>query len=415
MSLIEFNKHLRRQCPAGWRTVAFGDIVVRSQYGLSAATSSTGNVRMLGMSCLKDGKIFYDDLALIKLSNEEFNKFRLRAGDILINRTNSIELVGKASLVEHDQDVVFASYVVRFLVDTKQVDPLYIVYYFTKEDSQKRLTALATRGVSQANINPEVLKKLFLLHLPSLPEQQKIAVILKTWNEAIGLTEQLIEKKQRYKKALMKHLLTGTLRFSEFVEEQWEKVQISDIGNVIAGGTPNTNKSEYWNGKVYWVTPTEITSLKTRYLCSTERRITCLGLKNSSAKLLPIGSVVVCTRATVGDCAITTVPMATNQGFKSIIPTKEYDAEFIYYLFCFYKHEFIRRACGSTFLEISKHDFCKLRFSFPKLKEQKKIAMVLNKSTQEIENLQTRYINLQRQKSGLMQQLLTGKLKVTRK
>ncbi|MBP3546646.1 MAG: restriction endonuclease subunit S [Alphaproteobacteria bacterium] len=196
------------------------------------------------------------------------------------------------------------------------------------------------------------------------------------------------------------------------IPEGWSVKKISDLGNVVSGGTPDTNNPEYWDGNVLWVTPSEVSTLSNRFISNTERKITEKGLKESSAKLLPINSLIICTRATIGDCCINKVPMCTNQGFKNII-VKNNNVDFLYYLITKNKNELIRKACGSTFLEISKKDIDNLKFAIPPLPEQEKIAGILGTWDEAIEKLSGLIEQKKLLKKGLMQRLLTGKTRLS--
>lgn len=200
-------------------------------------------------------------------------------------------------------------------------------------------------------------------------------------------------------------------RNNQKIPEGWSVKKISDLGNVVSGGTPDTNNPEYWDGDVLWVTPSEVSNLSNRFLYNTERKITEKGLKESSAKLLSINSLIICTRATIGDCCINKVPMCTNQGFKNII-VKGNNVDFLYYLITQNKHELIRKACGSTFLEISKKDIDNLKFTIPPLPEQEKIAEILGTWDVAIEKLSGLIEQKKLLKKGLMQKLLTGKTRL---
>ena len=190
----------------------------------------------------------------------------------------------------------------------------------------------------------------------------------------------------------------------------WRHCRLGDLGEIRSGGTPATNKNEYWGGHIPWCTPTDITSLKGRFISSTERQITELGVKNSNAELLPPGSVIVCTRATIGEAAINTVPMATNQGFKSIIPTQDVDSDFLYYLVRSLKREFVRRAAGSTFLEISASSFAKIPVRIPdSLEVQRWLVRPLILLDDIAIALQDLIATKREFKRGLMQELLTGR------
>lgn len=192
------------------------------------------------------------------------------------------------------------------------------------------------------------------------------------------------------------------------IPEGWSIKKLGELGDIVSGGTPDTNNSDYWDGTVLWLTPSEVSALSNRFIITTIRKITNKGLKQSSAKLLPINSLIICTRATIGDCCINKAPMCTNQGFKNII-VKNNDVNFLYYLVTKNKKELIRKACGSTFLEISKKDIENLKFAIPSLPEQEKIAGILSCWDDGIEKLSALIEKKKIQKKALMQQLLTGK------
>ncbi len=195
------------------------------------------------------------------------------------------------------------------------------------------------------------------------------------------------------------------LRFPEFSGE-WEEKTIDDISNVTGGSTPNTNDSSFWNGDINWFTPTEIG--KTKYVFQSKRKITEKGLSSSSAKLLPKGTVLLTSRAGIGDCAILQSESATNQGFQSLIPLSNIDSEFLYYLTLTLKDKFLRKASGSTFLEISPNNVRNTEVLIPidkDKKEQKKIANCLISIDNLIIASSKKVEALKKHKKGLMQQL----------
>lgn len=198
-------------------------------------------------------------------------------------------------------------------------------------------------------------------------------------------------------------------KIEQKIPEGWSVKKLGELGDIVSGGTPDTENSTFWDGNIYWLTPSEVTKLPTKYVYQTERTITKEGLKNSSAKLLPKNSLIICTRATVGDCCINAVPMSTNQGFKNIILYEGDNIIYLYYLIANNKFQFIRKACGSTFLEISKKDVSNLKFLLPPLPEQEKIAGILSCWDDGIEKLSALIEKKKIQKKALMQQLLTGK------
>jgi type I restriction enzyme S subunit len=248
--------------------------------------------------------------------------------------------------------------------------------------------------------------------VPSLPEQSAIAAALSDVDVLIGALNQLIAKKRDIKQAVMQKLLTGQQRLPGFHGE-WEVKRLSELSDIRNGGTPSTTQSQFWDGNVLWCTPTDITSLNgSKYLSETSRKISQLGLKASSAELIPANSIVMTSRATIGECAINLVPVSTNQGFKSFVPFEDVDTEFLYYLLITQKQGFISLCGGSTFLEIGKTQLAAFTVRLPATNEQVAIAEVLSDMDAEILALEQRRDKTRRLKQGMMQELLTGRTRL---
>lgn len=161
---------------------------------------------------------------------------------------------------------------------------------------------------------------------------------------------------------------------------------------VCSGGTPNSTIPEYWNGDINWITLADLSANDfISEIASTERTITESGLDNSNAKLLPINTVVVSTRATIGRIGIARTKLATNQGFKNIIikDTSKVLPEYLAYILTTKRNEMIRMASGATFKEISKENFCKLQVPVPPIKIQEKIVSEIGAYRQIISSAQT--------------------------
>ena len=195
--------------------------------------------------------------------------------------------------------------------------------------------------------------------------------------------------------------LVPALRFPEFTEE-WATKSISDLATVIGGGTPDTTVKSYWNGDIQWFTPSGIG--KNKYVDLSLRTITEEGLNNSSAKLLPPYTILLSSRATVGECSIALQECATNQGFQSLI-AKNCDIDFLYYLIQTKKKELIRKACGSTFLEISANEIRKIHTYVPSINEQQKIGVLLSLIDKRIATQNKIIEDLKKLKSAIVEML----------
>ena len=199
--------------------------------------------------------------------------------------------------------------------------------------------------------------------------------------------------------------LVPKLRFDGF-NKVWESKQISEIAEVVGGGTPKTEIVDYWDGEIKWFTPSEIG--KTKYVFDSDRHITEKGLKNSSAKLLPKDALLLSSRATVGEISIALTECSTNQGFQSLITKSNVDNDFIYYLISTIKNEFLRRSSGSTFLEINKNEIKRMPINIPELSEQKKISNLFSAIDNKIEMLEKKCEYYQDFKKYLMQRIFSS-------
>jgi type I restriction enzyme S subunit len=189
----------------------------------------------------------------------------------------------------------------------------------------------------------------------------------------------------------------------------WEKKTIGECAEIISGGTPSTAVPMYWDGGIPWCTPTDITKAKSKYLSATERTISDKGLKDSAAVLLPVGTILLCSRATIGEICIATKPISTNQGFKNLICVSDVDNNFMYYLLQTKVGVMLELAIGSTFLEISKKALASIEIQLPHLPEQRRIAEVLSDTDALLAALEKLITKKHGIKQGVMQELLTGK------
>jgi len=189
------------------------------------------------------------------------------------------------------------------------------------------------------------------------------------------------------------------------IPSDWEVTKLGKIASIIGGGTPSSFVNSYWNGDVNWFTPTEIG--KEKYSYQSVRKISKLGFDNCSAKMLPVGTILLTTRAGIGDVSILMKEGCTNQGFQSFIVKNDIDNEYLYYLITTLKNVFLQNASGSTFLEISPNKIRAIPIPLPPSKaEQTLIATALSDADALISSLE-KFISKKRNiKQGAMQKLL---------
>ena len=287
---------------------------------------------------------------------------------------------------------------------TVNSDQLYNEFLFYLLDSKGLWRIADTTSVPQIN-NKHILPIIF--QNPPLPEQKAIAEALSDTDNLIQSVEKLIDKKKKIKQGAMQQLLTGKKRLPGFSGD-WEYQKVESFGEIVTGGTPPTGIKIYWNGNIPWVTPTDITSKKN--IDATERMITDFGL--SKLRKLPKNSVLITCIASIGKNAIIKNDGACNQQINAIIPNNNYDSVFLYYLFEISKSYLMSNAGITATNIISKKDFALLEFLVPKLNEQKAIAQVLSDMDAEIEALEEKLEKVKTIKQGMMQELLTGRIRL---
>ena len=322
--------------PEGWGRVKLGEVIEifdNQRIPLDSESRSTikGYIPYCGATGIIDyinDSIFDGEYVLIAEDGGKFNRFEETAyimkGKFWAN--NHVHIVrGKDGILDD-----------RFLMYS--VNYQDISYYIL--------------GSTREKLNQQLLKSV-VIFLPPLPEQRKIVEVLETVDNAIEKTERIIKKYKRIKQGLMQELLTkgidenGQIRNEEThrfkdsplgrIPEEWEVVELGEVGKIASGSTPDTSKPEFWDGNIIWITPDDLSKLNTRYIHTSKRRITEKGLKNCSAKLIPPNSIVISSRAPIGYLAISKVRFATNQGCKSIILNSSNDPDFFYYCLHIYK------------------------------------------------------------------------------
>ena len=200
--------------PESWEVTAIDNMAVTTQYGLSSRGQTVGAYPILRMNCQEDGKVHYRDLQFVDLESESYDRFQVKPGDLLFNRTNSIDLVGRMAIIEDDRPAVFASYLVRLVVDANRCIPEFLNYFMNWPRTQEEIKKLASRAVGQANINTTKLRTV-LFPLPAIDEQQKIVSVLDVIDRKIDLHRRKRAVLEELFKALLHKLMTGEIRVEE--------------------------------------------------------------------------------------------------------------------------------------------------------------------------------------------------------
>ena len=397
--------------PSGWKVVKLGEI----GKVINGLTYSPDNVSNNGLLVLRSSNINNNSIVL---NNDDvyvkgISKFnKTLENDILICvRNGSKNLIGKSALItEKYKDLAFGAFMAIFRSNYN----LFLIHIFKTNTFFKQVKNDLGATINSIN-NGNLLN--FKIPLPPLDEQEKIAEILSTWDEAINLTINLIESKKQFKKALMQNLLTAKIRFLQFKDE-WKETKLGNIGvfktssvdKIIQKDECIVNLVNYMD--VYRNTHIN-SNLKLSQTSASNREIENLSLAKGDVLFTPSSE----TPDDIGHSAVILSDMPNTLFSYHLVRFRldiKNDIVFLGYVFNQDKilKQFARLSQGITRYTLSISDFQNVFINFPNLKEQQKIAEVLTACDDEINLLKLKLENLKKQKQGLMQKLLSGKVRV---
>ena len=257
---------------------------------------------------------------------------------------------GKTAFVDclNKDEVAFGSTEFIVLRAKPGVSDAQFVYYLATSPEFRQVAIKSMVGSSgRQRVQQPVLENLELV-VPELPKQKRIGGFLAAIDDKIALNAKINDNLEQQAATYFQEL------FINNANPVWQISTISDLGTVVGGSTPSKTKPEYYtNNGIAWITPKDLSINKSKFISHGENDITELGLKNSSATVMPKGTVLFSSRAPIGYIAIASNEVTTNQGFKSVIPYSEIGTAFVYF---FLKHSLPvieSAASGSTFKEIS--------------------------------------------------------------
>ncbi|MBE7435568.1 MAG: restriction endonuclease subunit S [Anaerolineales bacterium] len=395
--------------PKDWDVKPLGQLVSSVEYGSSTKSDTQGQIPVLRMGNLQSGKIDWTDL--VYTSNErEISKYQLHSGDVLFNRTNTIDLVGKTSIYNGERPAIFAGYLIRINTDKSLLNPQFLNYILNAEFSKKYSSKVLSVAVGQANINGQKLKTYPIPLPPTKSEQDAIAAALSDMDALLNSLDALIAKKRLVKQGIMQELLTGKKRLPRY-GGKWKVKTLGEIGyKFLNGGTPSTQREEYWNGSIPWITGADVIDQK---VVNIRRFITEEAVKNSATNIVEKGHLLIVTRTGVGKIAITPFDVAISQDLTGVYIKKEYASpEFLFWYFDYNSSKLKNLNQGTSIAGITRNTLVSISLMLPSHSEQTAIAEILNDMDAEIVTLEARREKTSLLKQGMMQELLTGKTRM---
>lgn len=220
--------------PSDWDVVPLGELVTRVEYGSSAKSRPKGRVPVLRMGNLQHGKVDWGDLVYTD-NEEEIERYTLHDGEVLFNRTNTVDLVGKTAIYEGRRKAIFAGYLIRVVTQADKLDARYLNYVMNTELARKHSAKVLSVAVGQANINGQKLRTYPIPLPPTLAEQESIARALGDADALLDRLDQLIAKKRDLRIAVMQQLLSGRTRLSGF-GDAWEERVLGEHVRFLKNG-----------------------------------------------------------------------------------------------------------------------------------------------------------------------------------
>lgn len=321
------------------KTGPFGTQLKASEY-IDSGTPVL-NVRNLGYATINTDK-------LEQVSDETLERLaahKLLTGDIVFGRKGAVER--HAYISEAENGWMQGSDCIRLRVVSDRINPRYLSYYFLTAKHKAFMVSMCSHGTTMASLNQKIIEKI-VVPLPSRDVQDRVVSILLSLDKKVWENQKINENLEQQAQAFFQEL------FVDNADPEWAIGTISDLGAVVGGSTPSKAKPEYYTETgIAWITPKDLSVNKSKFISHGENDITELGLKNSSATIMPEGTVLFSSRAPIGYIAVAAGEVTTNQGFKSIVPKPEIGTAFVYY---FLKHNLPiieGMASGSTFKEVS--------------------------------------------------------------
>jgi type I restriction enzyme S subunit len=405
-----------------------GELLLGCEYGLSKQMSASGCYPIFRMNNIENGRMIADPLAYINLADSEFERYRVRKGDILFNRTNSLDLVGKVGIFDLEGDFVFASYLVRLLVKPG-VCPRFVNYYLNSHEGQKRIAAKVTPSIGQANINTTNLCSIWV---PKPPEciQKAISNVLDVVSDLIAAAGVSVAKTERLQKRLMRELLSGRIRPDGTPQTKWERRSHEKLGKIPRGWRVEPlknlatiqrgrfshrprNEPRFFGGPYPFIQTAEIVEAK-GYIRRHSQTLNDEGLRIS--RLFSKGTIMITIAANIGDTAIASYDVCATDSVIGITPNPGVNSEFLELSLRVWKRRLEQVATESAQKNINYTNLRPLLIAIPNEEsEQAEIATAIFDFERLMDAKRAKITALQRLKKSLMQNLLTGRMRLSPK
>ena len=339
----------------------------------------------------------------------EMARFSIKPGDFIVSCSGTIGKIFK--IPKKAPEGIINQALLKLSADEGKISSDYFITYFECDHFQSAIIDDTQGGAMKNLVGMDKFRKSLFILPPTIEEQQRIANVLSDVDTLINNLEKLIAKKKNIKQGAMQQLLTGKQRLSGF-DGVWEHDKLGNIAEMNSGGTPSSENSHYYGGKIPFLSISDMTK-SGKYIFVTEKSITQLGLDNSSARVYPAGTLLYAMYASLGKCSISKIDLAISQAILGFKLSNLIDRDFMYYYFCFIENTIKNIGQTGTQSNLSKSIVENFEIYHPHdVSEQQAIAKILSDMDTEIATLETKLAKYRKLKTGMMQQLLTGKIRL---
>lgn len=394
-----------------WREFTLGELFNLSN-GINADKSAYGRglpfINILEV--INNESLTVDDIpGRVSLPKKTLDRYRVRRGDVLLNRTSETQgEVGLASVYLDEEPVVFGGFVFRGRPKTAHLSAAYSKYALRSPDVRRQVTARGQGGI-RANVGQRDLKSV-RVWLPGLSEQTAIAEAIDDASKLIETLDRLLAKKRAIKQGMMQMLLSGRTRLPGFSGD-WEPTRLGAVASMGSGGTPPSAVAKYYGGGIPWVSISDMTR-GGKYLTQTEKTLTVEGVASSAAKLYAPDVVLYAMYASLGECSLAVGQVTSSQAILGINAGPELDREFLYYWLQYLKPQVKMLGQQGTQSNLNAGIVRGFALQLPKLDEQVAISSALADTDAMISKLENQLAKARAIKTGMMQQLLTGRVRL---
>lgn len=397
--------------PEGWITCTVGDLLEATFAGeWGADPRGTHNALVLRATNMVGRGLIYETAARRSVPEPVLATKELRDGDLILEGSggSTDQPVGRIARFAADAApagrYVCSNFFRVLRVNDARVLPAYAEALLQQLWEGPPIRPLQRQTTGIINLDFQRYLKVSVEIPESIDEQHAIVGVLRHHRAVLeGVRREAVRRQQLFR-GLRQALLNP--------QPDWSRSRLGEVADVVGGGTPPVGVPAFWGGPLRWITPSDVTASDGLFQTDGSRSLTQAGVAASGARILPAGSVVVTSRATIGEARLNTKPMATNQGFQSLAPRSSVSAEYLLFWVQENRADWERQASGSTFLEIPRARVERLPISFPGKDDQAEITRALLLADAAYRKTEREADRLEGLGVSVRDDLLTGRVRV---